>query len=66
MSLAADKTEVHDFYNLERWRYTLHKSWSSHFAAISKSGNEAEIRNGAVDLFELAFRQQSGWKHNFK
>jgi hypothetical protein len=64
--LAEDETETGDPYDLARWRYVLHKSWASRFKAISERGNEAEIRNGADSLFEIAFQLQSGWKHNFK
>jgi hypothetical protein len=64
--LPVDQTEADDRYDLERWRYTLHKSWSSHFVATLMSGNETEIRNGTDDLFELAFQQRSGWKQRFK
>jgi hypothetical protein len=66
--LPADKIEVgdNDPYDLEGWGRTLHKSWSSLFLAIHGSGNEAEIRNGTDNLFQLAFEQQSEWKHRFR
>ena len=67
-SLPANEIEVgdNDPYDLKTWCRTLYKSWSSLFYAIHGSGNEAEIRNGTDDLFQLAFEERSERKHRFR
>ena len=64
--LPSVQIQEEDPYDLQCWRYTLHKSWSSLFVATHNLGNEAEIRNGTENLFELAFQRRSGWQQLFK